>query len=515
MLDFESDQVRGHEVRLFPTVRIGTDREAELRATAALCSMVRAVSEFGRAIVKAAGGPAGKITCYTEISIPGEVPTEPTFRPDAVIRVVRGQTEWRALLEVKVGDNPLEQEQFDNYHRIAKAAGFNAVITISNQSADSDGHPPLLIDGRRLRSCEVTHLSWDSLLSKAQVLANTQGVEDADQHWMLSEWIRYVGDPCSRIVAPATLGDHWNEVLSAAREGNLGAAVRFLPETFENWESFLNKVALRLRAQLGVDVERKMARADKKDVAGFVKRGLEDLAKTGTLCGALRVPDAAGDITVAVNLASRAVRYGLDVSPPTDGRAQTRVNWLLRQLKDQETPKDCVIRVDWDQGRVCSQARLSDAQADVSCLLRDAHQKPVPADAQPKRFCIEWTTTLAKGKARSTAPVLEGIAADLEFFYRHVVEGLVPYTPKAPRLPDVRGERSDDVVSNVVSVVPTNIVAPDTSHLGGRVVVSGAGETEAPLEIVDAIKDRPAALTSADQRSVDLSTIEIKLAEDL
>ena len=55
-IDFHSiEHLQDHEARLFPVVRISSDREAELRATSAFLAMVRAVSEFGRAIVKLAG----------------------------------------------------------------------------------------------------------------------------------------------------------------------------------------------------------------------------------------------------------------------------------------------------------------------------------------------------------------------------------------------------------------------------------------------------------------------------
>lgn len=50
------------EVRLFPSLRISSDGEAEQRATAALLAVIKGVTEFGRAIAKLAGGPAGRIS---------------------------------------------------------------------------------------------------------------------------------------------------------------------------------------------------------------------------------------------------------------------------------------------------------------------------------------------------------------------------------------------------------------------------------------------------------------------
>ena len=59
----------------------------------------------------------------------------------------------------------------------------------------------------------------------------------------------------------------------------------------------------------------------------------------------------------------------------------------------------------------------------------------VPADAQPRTFVLSWTTGLATRRGRTGEHVLASIAGDVERFYRQVIEGLVPYTPRAPRLP--------------------------------------------------------------------------------
>ncbi len=102
-----SEQIEGNEVRLFPSAHISSSREAELRAAASLLSVVLAVSEFGRIVIRAAGGPAGRITCYTEVPFKiGAPPGVRTIRPDGIIRAVRGKRDWSALVEAKVGDNP-------------------------------------------------------------------------------------------------------------------------------------------------------------------------------------------------------------------------------------------------------------------------------------------------------------------------------------------------------------------------------------------------------------------------
>jgi hypothetical protein len=127
-----------------------------------------------------------------------------------------------------------------------------------------------------------------------------------------------------------------------------------LPELIRRWDGFLKKAALRLRAKLGAEVQPSIPRKDVKDPDGRIKRLHAAALKHGNLSGELKVPDAVGDIAVTVILQAKAVRYGVAVQPPSEGRARTRVNWLLRQFKGLEAPEKLIVRVDWDQARLVS-----------------------------------------------------------------------------------------------------------------------------------------------------------------
>lgn len=440
----------GNEVRLFPCHRISSDREAELRATASLLAVARAVSEFGRAIVSIVGGPAGRLSCYTEV--PFKVQTGATSReerPDGVFRVKKGKTVWTALVEVKVGDNSLDQDQFDRYHTLADDHGIDAFITISNQSALANGLPPeLTFNKPKLKKVPVFHFSWERLLSEAQLLSRDNRVADADQQWILDEWIRYVADPQSRIIMPPQMGEHWNEVLRCARGGNLDACKSELHDVVQRWDAFLSKVALRLRARLGAGVKLLIPKSEQNDPVMRIKNLHAAAIKNGKLSGLLRIPDAAGDLSVVVLLASRSVQYSIKVEAPTDGKAITRIKWILKQLNRGDVPDGLVFQVDWGWG-ICSQAQIGDLKGGVDRLLWDSNDQNLPSKALPRSFSLMWTIGLRKGKAHSTAPVLEGIDRGVEDFYRRVVEGLQPHVRKAPQLPEEepRKEESSDVDS--------------------------------------------------------------------
>ncbi len=452
-MTLDDEVLSGKEVRLFPSHHMKSDREAELRATASFLAVARAVSEFGRAVVSIAGGPRGRLRCYTEVPFRVKVGPKPhEERPDGILRVTRGKTDWTALVEVKVGDNTLEQAQFTRYHTLARDEGVKALITVSNQSALPNGLPPRLrIDGRRLKSVPVVHLSWERLLSEAQRLSRRKDVADPDQQWMLEEWIRYVADPQSRIIEPPQMGEHWNHVLRSAREGNLAACKQEMHDIVQRWDAFLKKVALRLRAKLGVDVEPKISRAERSDPETRT-RNLQTIAfRHGELSGVFRIPGAAGNLSVAILLAAKSVRYAIDVEAPTEGRAKTRVGWLLKQVLSQDVPDDLAVKVHWDRRRTWSQGRVEDLRDDIDVLLRDSYGQKVPGEASPRSFSLEWTMGLPRGKGRSTAPVLEGIAQGVEDFYKRVVEGLRPYVPPAPQLPKEEPEAEERIAVEAAS----------------------------------------------------------------
>lgn len=436
-----------HEVRLFPSVHITSEREAELRATASLLAMIPAVSEFGRSIVRRAGGLPGRLSCFTEIPHQldqGDQKKPEDLRPDGLIRSIRGKKQWVALVEVKVGKTPLDQEQVDKYHRLARQEGYNALITVSNQTALPGDRPPVSLDGRKLRSTPVIHFSWERLLSEAQMLSRKKTVSDPDQKWMLDEWIRYVDDPDSKILEPPELGPAWNDVLKAAKTSGLAEVVSELEDVVNHWIGYLRKAAFRLRAKLGVEVRPRLTRADKADHRVHVNRLISEAITHNSLSGALKIPDAAGDLTVEVFLNSRTVRYGVEVYAPTEGRQLTRVRWFARQLRSMhDLPSSLQVTVDWSSRNLISCGLASQLADDASTFLVNRQGVPIPKDVMPRRFLIHWTTSLYRGRGRSTAPVLEGVSRGLEDFYRSVVERLMPYVPPAPRLPKSDVETND------------------------------------------------------------------------
>lgn len=419
------------KVRLFPSVHLSSDREAELRATASLLATIRAVSEFGRRIVSLSNGPKGQLACHTEVSakleeIRGDAPK--TLRLDGVLSVKRGKTHWVAFIEVKVGTAKLSEDQIDKYHQLAKQEKADVLITVSNQPARADGGPPLTLDRRC--NIPVVHFSWERLLSEAKVLS--EEVSDPDQKWILTEWSRYVEDPNSRIKIPPDLGSHWRAVLEAAGKNALKESNSDLHDVALHWVGYLRKAAFRLRAKEKVDVEVYMSRKARENSDLQAQESVN--AQEGTLNGTLRIRGTAGNIEIKAILPSKKVQYSLRVAAPTEGQMRTRIGWLSRQLlaKKEKLPSgDLVIVTHWTKGEpttVPVHAYLEDSTR--LCTYKNGAR--VPQDAKPRSFQIVWTQPFSNKRSRSRPAVhiLEGISQGLEEFYCKVVKDIEPFAPQ-------------------------------------------------------------------------------------
>ena len=316
------------------------------------------------------------------------------------------------------------------------------MITISNQSARSDGTPPVEIPKHRGKSIDVVHFSWERLLSEAQVLIGKEGVSDTDHIWILEEWIRYLEDPGSRIITPPDFGDLWSQVLKAAKTSSLTDNAD-IQDVTTHWVGYLRKLAFRLQAKLCTDVQVRMARKERGDPEEHRRNSL-DLTE-GSLNGKIRILDSAGDISIKILLPSKTVQYSIEVDPPTKGLQLTRAKWISRYLK--EVPRGNVeISADWlEPGKrkgFSTSCSIQSYMEEEERLLCDRDGQPIPKRAEPRILRITATRALRPMRGRSSVPVMEDISQGIEDFYHNIVQDLRTYVPPAPKMKEEPEEGS-------------------------------------------------------------------------
>lgn len=412
-----------HEARLIPTSGINGAEEQERRATSALLAVISAVREFGRALVKPLGAPAGAIETYIEVPF---LLGERKLYPDGLIRVSRGGRSWTALVEVKTGSNPLQAEQLENYLDIAKEQGYDAVLTISNEIPAVAGQHPTKVDKRKLRKVALHHLSWTQVLAEAVMQKEFRGVADPDQAWILGELIRYLEHSRSGALEFDDMGEAWVPVRDAVATGTLRATDRGIADVVARFDALLRFASLRLGRQLGTEVVPVLSRKEQADPALRVQALTTMLCQTGQLSGAIRIPDTVGPLVVTADLRASRITCHVDLDAPREGRPTTRVNWLVRQLK---TAPDSV-RVE----TYAAHARGSSA-AELLGTVRDSPAVLVLDPAKEIRaFRLALSAGMGTKRGRGRGSFIDSVLNATDTFYGDVLQSLKAWSAAPPKL---------------------------------------------------------------------------------
>src|SRR4051794_606206 len=261
-----------HAARLIPTAGIRGQEEQEKRATSSLLAVMRAVPEFGHALLKELGAPRSPvIETFAEVRFKDA--GGKTVIPDGAIVCTRGKRRWTCLVEVKTGVAALKDEQVGSYLDIAREHGFDGVLTISNPITASSAATPVSVDGRKLRKTSLWHFSWWRIITEAIVQSRYRGVSDPDQAWIPGELIAYLDNEASGAAGFDDMGDKWVGVRKAAHDGTLRQTDPEARAVAERWEQFTQYLCLGLTQDLGRPVSsprpRKQTTGDR----------LEDLTK--------------------------------------------------------------------------------------------------------------------------------------------------------------------------------------------------------------------------------------------
>ena len=432
--------------RLIPVAGIRGQDEQEIRAASSLLAVMGAVDEFGRGLLKEVGAPAGRISTFTEVPLKnadGKI-----LRPDGAIAVERGRTSWKCLVEVKTGNAPLGSEQISTYLDLAREHGFQAVLTISNQISSSPSEVPVTVDRRKLRTVQLRHLSWWRILTEAIMQHQHRGVRDPDQAWILGELIAYLEHEKSGAIGFEDMGQSWVQVRNAVRDRTIRLGDPGVQDVVGRWEQFVEYLCLGLSQDLGVQVASAQSRA--RDGKTWTDSLLKTLEGEGKLSGSFRVPGAVGPIEVEADLRARLTRTSVKVSAPKEGRPQTRVNWILRQLK--KAPGDLRVEIQFARTKESTALLLRDAQETPKALLSPSDPK-----REPRSFILSLARPLGTKRGRGERSFVLETRRQVVNFYGDLVEGLTEWRAKAPKLP---AEKSPEEIGDPRRTIPTVSEAP-------------------------------------------------------
>jgi hypothetical protein len=442
--------------RLIPVSGLSNTNEQERRGASALLAVMQSVKEYGRAVLQKVGAPAGLIETYIEV--PFEIEGV-KYRPDGLIRVTRGATTWTALVEVKTGRDKLLENQIKAYIEIARAEGFDAVISISNELATMGGLHPLSIDRRLTRKVALHHISWSLLHAEALIERVNQSVAVTEQAWILSEFIRYLEYPKSGAVDFDDMGPYWVQVRDAAVASTLRANDQSTHEVVDRFSQLTRYVAMNLSSQLGVQVRRVLTKQDRNNPTAFIQSGSDELAATGRMKGSISVPNAASPIDITVDLRAGRVSCTVTLVAPGQGKPKTRVSWLLRQLKGM--PADLLLTANGPRARDVGPALRLDKVADNPDQLLPDSKFDV------RSFSLSLSSVAGSKRGQGKGSFVGSVIELVNRFYEVVVQDLKPWSPPAPKVtsipvvPTSQGGQPVEIPPSLAGVMPETAV-PET-----------------------------------------------------
>jgi hypothetical protein len=375
------------------------------------------------------GAPSGNVETYIEVPF---LLGEKKCYPDGLIRVTRGSKTWTALVEVKTGRNQLEAEQLENYLDIAREQGFDVLLTISNEIPPVAGQHPTKVDKRKLKRVAIHHRSWTAILSTAVMQKDHKGVSDPEQAWILGELIRYLEHPRSGAMELEDMGANWVSVRQAVTAGTLRTTDKTAPEVVSRFDALLRYTSLRLGRQLGTDVVHLLSRKELADPALRADSLLDSLVNRGELAGAIRIPNTIAPIHVTADLRAGRITCHVDIDAPKDGRATTRVNWLIRQLK--AAPDSLRL-----------EAFVANARgAGAAELLGTVRENPSAIITDPKKeirsFRVAMSVPMGPKRGRGRGAFIDSVLDLVDAFYGDVVQNLKAWSAAPPRMREAEPE---------------------------------------------------------------------------
>lgn len=430
--DFE---FKGKYARLIPTL---ADSKKEERATSILLAALMSVHEFRKAMLQSINQRVGartKLEAWTEVVFKDDTPSNkkksPDDRPDGLIVLNTGRKKWRALIEAKVNNDVVGEEQLLKYIKQAKGHGIDAVITITNQFVALPTHHPVPIPKKNLRSVEIFHWSWTYIVTMAQLLLDKDKIESQDQRFILDEVVNYLDDPSSGKSGFSMMNKEWDGVVkSAFNKSKLSKNSDEVINTVDSWHQEQRELCLQMWPLVGEKVDVKLPRAHRGDPKHRMADDCEKLVSENTLSSVIEIPNAAADLIVTVDIARKSITCSMRLEAPKDKKSSSaKINWLTRQLPS------------FEKGPAVSINAIRKGQANnIAKPLEDVRKHPSILEAEntdlpPVSF--EVFTSVHLGSKFGRKIFIEHLEKIVPDFYRYAGQYLKAWVAPAPRVKQV------------------------------------------------------------------------------
>jgi hypothetical protein len=432
--------IQGEPARLFPVLSL-TSKEG--RATSILLAVIQHVPALAQAIFKPFNqriGQRSRLSCFTEIVFKSSGKSHKA-RPDGLLELQTGRSEWRCLIEAKIGNAVLEVDQVEEYRAIAKDNKIDALLTISNQfTYKADVHPLPQVKNAKSKTL-VIHWSWLAIVTEIDLILSDEAVTDAEQIILLTELKRFLSHESTGVKGFDRMPPEWSELNKLVSAGGVITTKNPLAgSTVRAWQQEVRDLSLLLTREVRESVTERVPNKWRKPDERY-KAELKRLCDRNELITELNIPGAAAVLDVRADLQRRVIEVGMTLDAPTDKKSNTaRLNWLLRQLKNVSS-NEAYITAYWPGSSQPTVHALSPLQEQPE-LIEEGKQH---LQAHSFRVFLSKSLGVRFTQQQNFIVDLEQAVPD---FYASMGQNLKAWQKPAPKIEQKISELRDDVLTD-------------------------------------------------------------------
>jgi hypothetical protein len=403
-------------------------------------------------------GPRTAVEAFTEVVFSNEKP-QIKDRPDGLLIVSTGRQTWSALIEAKIGNADVNEDQIKRYAELARDHSIDAVITVSNQFVARADHHPVKLAKALANRVKLFHWSWTFIQTQAYLLDLEGEIADPSHAFLLHEFVRFLAHPSTGVARFDAMNREWRDVVRTVQTGGvLPKSCNAIENTIGSWHQETRDLCLLMSRIVGRAVRLKLGRTHRETPTERAREDCRKLAEHKTLSCTIEIPDAASDLRVVADLQRRTIACSMELHAPEDrARTSARVNWLLRQLA-KTTDQDILVKAKWPGRAPDTQDLLSRLRGDSS-LLQASNSK-----MSPRAFEVVMIRDLA-GKFSGSRNFIEQLEATVPAFYEQVGQYLKPWHPAPPKPRTVTVEGEDVPSANEAPEVVVPAQSSESNRL--------------------------------------------------
>jgi uncharacterized protein Veg len=346
--------------RLFPN----GSSDNEVATTSIFLSSLCAVKEYREELLSEIGIKKIKnqnvnLYAYTELE---NITSEE--RPDGLLVVTSGKLnpiiEWACFVEVKVGNNPLEESQVDRYATFAREIGINNIITISNELVTSPFDSPIKL---KKRSFNLYHWSWAFLKVSALRLVRANALGDSDHIFILQELIKFI-DGHKKLNNYVNMGKDWKDAVTKIHSHSAEQKVdlEILGSVVDSYTQEEKDVSLQLTAKSGIHIEL-LSKGDRKEEVAKMLQSKKVITSQFML-----EKDKHNTFFIDVDFIRQEVRCYTNIVIST-GKSQAQTTKLIKMFEDDSGYTDDIL-----VNAFYIRNRSNHSDTSLAALLEQKHQ---------------------------------------------------------------------------------------------------------------------------------------------